>query len=131
MMYMSCMYLKTSMNQSIIIFTTPPTQLGSLSNKYAIPFSDITIPGSNTSSDSGPSKIPAGETVLVIKTPRGVYIRTPQGKIFAVRAGTKGLGGESTAVGASGTSAASLLTSNTITTKSGDAQGGLHALLRK
>ena len=56
---------------------------------------DITIPGS-TSSDSGPSKIPAGETVLVIKTPRGVYIRTPQGKIFAVRAGTKGLGAPGT-----------------------------------
>ena len=78
----------------------------------SISFSDITIPGSNTSSDSGPSKIPAGETVLVIKTPRGVYIRTPQGKIFAVRAGTKGLGGDTSALGTTKTSATSLLTSN-------------------
>ena len=46
---------------------------------------DIIIPGTNTSTDSGPNKIPAGEKVLVIKTPKGVYIRTNQGKIFAVR----------------------------------------------
>ena len=46
---------------------------------------DIIIPGTNTSTDAGPNKIPAGEKVLVIKTPKGVYIRTNQGKIFAVR----------------------------------------------
>ena len=46
---------------------------------------DIIIPGTNTSTDTGPNKIPAGEKVLVIKTPKGVYIRTNQGKIFAVR----------------------------------------------
>jgi hypothetical protein len=34
-------------------------------------------------------KIPAGENVLVIRTPKGVYIRTPKGKIFAVRSAIK------------------------------------------
>ena len=55
------------------------------------PVSDILIPGTNTSTDSGATqnKIPAGEKVLVIKTPKGVYIRTGQGKIFAVRTAPK------------------------------------------
>ena len=47
---------------------------------------DIPIPGAT----QGVTKIPAGETVLVIRTPKGVYIRTPQGKIFAVRSTPKG-----------------------------------------
>ena len=50
--------------------------------------SDIPIPGAST---QGVNKIPAGETVLVIRTPKGVYIRTPQGKIFAVRSTPKGV----------------------------------------
>ena len=48
-------------------------------------FSDIVIPGTNTATQSsggggggGRNKIPAGETVLVIKTPKGMYIRTNQ-----------------------------------------------------
>ena len=57
---------------------------------------DIIIPGTNTSTDAGPNKIPAGEKVLVIKTPKGVYIRTNQGKIFAVRTTPK-TSGSSTA----------------------------------
>ena len=55
-------------------------------------------------------KIPAGQQVLVIKTPRGVYIRTPEGKIFAVRTSGK-LGNETSpvagaAAGVAGTAAA-------------------------
>ena len=52
---------------------------------------DIIIPGTTTISDasSATNKIPAGEKVLVIKTPKGVYIRTSQGKIFAVRTAPK------------------------------------------
>ena len=56
-------------------------------------FVDIVIPGTATATQSGSSsgsRIPAGETVLVIKTPKGVYIRTNQGKIFAVRTAPKG-----------------------------------------
>ena len=49
-------------------------------------YTDIPIPGAT----QGITKIPAGETVLVIRTPKGVYIRTPQGKIFAVRSTPKG-----------------------------------------
>ena len=53
---------------------------------YVTPtISDIVIPGTNTATNSGPSKIPAGENVLVIKTSKGVYIRTNTGRIFAVR----------------------------------------------
>ena len=53
---------------------------------------DIIIPGTTTISDASSqptNKIPAGEKVLVIKTPKGVYIRTSQGKIFAVRTAPK------------------------------------------
>ncbi|XP_053377474.1 helicase ARIP4-like [Mercenaria mercenaria] len=49
---------------------------------------EIVLPGTNTSTEAGttePKKIPAGQQVLVIRTPKGVYIRTPDGKIFAVR----------------------------------------------
>ena len=59
---------------------------------------DIPIPGAT----QGVTKIPAGETVLVIRTPKGVYIRTPQGKIFAVRSTPKG-----SETGSSGSSAGS------------------------
>jgi hypothetical protein len=52
---------------------------------------DIIIPGTATSTDSRGSRIPAGENVLVIKTPKGVYIRTNQGKIFAVRTAPKSM----------------------------------------
>ncbi|GAB1600203.1 helicase ARIP4-like [Argonauta hians] len=45
---------------------------------------DIMLPGSNNNS-SYPDVIPAGQQIHVIKTPRGVYIRTNKGKIFAVR----------------------------------------------
>ncbi|WAR25686.1 ARIP4-like protein [Mya arenaria] len=48
----------------------------------------IVLPGTNTTTEAGtsePKKIPAGQQVLVIRTPKGVYIRTPDGKIFAVR----------------------------------------------
>lgn len=66
---------------------------------------DIIIPPTNTTSDSAPSKIPAGEKVLIIKTPKGVYIRTSHGKIFAVRTASK-----------TGTTAASPTTTITSTT---------------
>lgn len=51
-------------------------------------FAEIVLPGTNTTTEAGtvePKKIPAGQQVLVIRTPKGVYIRTPDGKIFAVR----------------------------------------------
>ena len=50
---------------------------------------DIVVPGTNTTTNSQGSRIPAGENVLVIKTPRGIYLRTQQGKIFAVRTSPK------------------------------------------
>ena len=51
-------------------------------------YTEIVLPGTNTTTEAGktePKKIPAGQQVLVIRTPKGVYIRTPDGKIFAVR----------------------------------------------
>ena len=58
--------------------------------KYLYNFflTEIVLPGTNTTTEAGktePKKIPAGQQVLVIRTPKGVYIRTPDGKIFAVR----------------------------------------------
>ncbi|XP_078595278.1 helicase ARIP4-like isoform X2 [Branchiostoma floridae x Branchiostoma japonicum] len=51
---------------------------------------DIPIPGS-ASSTSSAQKIPAGTQITVIRTHRGMYIRTNDGKIFAVRAGAPGM----------------------------------------
>ncbi|XP_066284972.1 helicase ARIP4-like isoform X2 [Branchiostoma lanceolatum] len=51
---------------------------------------DIPIPGS-ASSSSSVQKIPAGSQITVIRTHRGMYIRTNDGKIFAVRAGAPGM----------------------------------------
>nr|XP_022335587.1 helicase ARIP4-like [Crassostrea virginica] len=51
---------------------------------------DIMLPGTATSTQStagtSTNKIPAGQQIFIIKTPKGVYIRTNSGKIFAVRA---------------------------------------------
>ncbi|XP_061195480.1 helicase ARIP4-like isoform X1 [Saccostrea echinata] len=49
---------------------------------------DIMLPGTATSTQStaGTNRIPAGQQIFIIKTPKGVYIRTNSGKIFAVRA---------------------------------------------
>ncbi|KAL5015023.1 hypothetical protein ScPMuIL_009293 [Solemya velum] len=49
---------------------------------------EITLPGKTTVTDAGDikaNKIPSGSKVHVIKTPKGVYLRTTDGKIFAVR----------------------------------------------
>jgi len=54
-------------------------------------FVDIMLPGShNAPWDPSENKIPAGEKILVIKTPKGVYVRTKQGKVFAVHSGAMG-----------------------------------------
>ena len=58
------------------------------------------MPGTNTATPSGAvdpnNKIAAGQKILVIKTPKGVYIRTSDGKMFAVRSklGESGDGGD-------------------------------------
>ncbi|KAH9492981.1 hypothetical protein Btru_022815 [Bulinus truncatus] len=63
---------------------------------------EIVLPGTTTNTQAGASannKIGAGEKILVIKTPKGVYIRTNDGKMFAVRsksgAGIADIGGTS------------------------------------
>lgn|SRR6218665_193780 len=80
---------------------------------------DIIIPPTNTSSDSAPSKIPAGEKVLIIRTPKGVYIRTSHGKIFAVRTTPKpGATGATASTAAMTTAASASNTTSTISTAS-------------
>ncbi|KAI4871614.1 hypothetical protein NFI96_013391, partial [Prochilodus magdalenae] len=49
---------------------------------------DIVIPGSNSSSDVQ-ARISAGESIHVIRGTKGTYIRTSDGRIFAVRAAGK------------------------------------------
>lgn len=81
----------------------PQTKPGVTVHKI-VTTTDITLPGTTTNTQSGVSasggtlvnKIPAGQQVFVIKTPKGVYIRTKEGKIFAVRAKTPLLSGIST-----------------------------------
>jgi hypothetical protein len=50
-------------------------------------FADIVLPQPNGRNPSEPlsnSILPAGERIHVIQTPKGIYIRTKEGKIFAV-----------------------------------------------
>lgn len=83
---------------------------------------DIMLPGTATSTQStagtSTNKIPAGQQIFIIKTPKGVYIRTNSGKIFAVRAKFP-LSGSTTAVASSSspvTSATNSSTTSALTT---------------
>ncbi|XP_059177576.1 helicase ARIP4-like isoform X2 [Physella acuta] len=81
---------------------------------------DIVLPGTNTGTQAGASvnnKIGAGEKILVIKTPKGVYIRTNDGKMFAVRSKT---GAGLTDIG--GTSGVTTTTATTTFTSAGGNQ---------
>lgn len=73
----------------------------------------VTIPLNNSSDP--PVEIPPGTEILVMKTPKGVYLRIPDGRIIAVRLPTTG---EMAAAGQSGDSAGS----NTATTSAGNKQ---------
>ncbi|CAL1535806.1 unnamed protein product, partial [Lymnaea stagnalis] len=78
---------------------------------------EIVLPGTNTGTQAGASatnKIGAGEKILVIKTPKGVYIRTNDGKMFAVRSKT---GAGLTDIG--GTSGTTTTTATTTFTSAG------------
>lgn len=79
-------------------------------------FSDIMLPGTATSTQStagtSTNKIPAGQQIFIIKTPKGVYIRTNSGKIFAVRAKFP-LSGSTTAVASSSSPVTSATNSST------------------
>uniref|UniRef100_A0A2C9JT34 Helicase ARIP4 n=1 Tax=Biomphalaria glabrata TaxID=6526 RepID=A0A2C9JT34_BIOGL len=82
---------------------------------------EIVLPGTATNTQAGASavnnKIGAGEKILVIKTPKGVYIRTNDGKMFAVRS-KSGVG-----IGdIGGTSASTTTTATTTFTSAGGNQ---------
>ncbi|XP_017266885.1 helicase ARIP4 isoform X2 [Kryptolebias marmoratus] len=49
---------------------------------------DIVIPGTNSSTDAQ-ARIPVGESIHVIRGTKGTYIRTSDGRIFAIRAANK------------------------------------------
>ena len=55
-----------------------------LSLIFAFSYTDIILPGTNTVTNSTPL-IKAGEQVTFIKTQKGVYLRTTDGRILAVR----------------------------------------------
>ncbi|CAG5131189.1 unnamed protein product [Candidula unifasciata] len=78
---------------------------------------EILLPGTNTGTQAGTpaNKIAAGQKILVIKTPKGVYIRTNDGKMFAVRSKT------GSALGETGSTpiTASTTTTTTITSAGG------------
>nr|XP_023676773.1 helicase ARIP4 isoform X2 [Paramormyrops kingsleyae] len=57
---------------------------------------DIVIPGSNSSSDVQ-ARISAGESIHVIRGTKGTYIRTGDGRIFAIRAAGKARSGDESA----------------------------------
>ncbi|KAL3187722.1 hypothetical protein MRX96_024748 [Rhipicephalus microplus] len=71
----------------------------------------VTIPLNNSSDP--PVEIPPGTEILVMKTPKGVYLRIPDGRIIAVRLPTTG---EMAAAGQSGES----LGGNAATTSAGN-----------
>lgn len=82
-----------------------------------LPFflTDILLPGTTTTTSSGtpqPNKIASGQKILVIKTPKGVYIRTNDGKMFAVRSKAGNGDGD----GTTGTASTSTVSSGVNTT---------------
>ena len=107
----------------------PQTKPGVTVHKI-VTTTDITLPGTSTNTQSGVSasggtlmnKIPAGQQVFVIKTPKGVYIRTKEGKIFAVRAKTPLVSGISSAPTTSVTTVTIKNSAATVTPKIGTAQ---------
>lgn len=58
---------------------------------------DIVIPETNSSTDVK-ARISAGESIHVIRGTKGTYIRTCDGRIFAIRAASKLKAGEEKAV---------------------------------
>ncbi|XP_067855097.1 helicase ARIP4 [Heptranchias perlo] len=68
---------------------------------------DIVIPGTNTSTDVQ-ARINAGESIHVIRGTKGMYIRTCDGRIFAVRMGNKPKVAEGNHAAASGSQGAAL-----------------------
>ncbi|GFR72897.1 helicase ARIP4-like [Elysia marginata] len=87
---------------------------------------EIVLPGTNTSTPSGGSsnKISAGQKILVIKTPKGVYIRTNDGKMFAVR--SKSGGGLGNVVAGAGSTGGAASTTTTTTLTSADGNRGMY-----
>ncbi|XP_045551945.1 helicase ARIP4 isoform X2 [Salmo salar] len=67
---------------------------------------DIVIPGTNSSTDVK-ARISAGESIHVIRGTKGTYIRTCDGRIFAIRAASKLKAGEEKAVAPKNTQKAS------------------------
>ena len=92
---------------------------------YGLPLPEIVLPGTNTgtTAGSGVNKINSGQKILVIRTPKGVYIRTNDGKMFAVRSKTGiGLPGE-TASMSSASAATSTTSTVSLSTSSSNNQG--------
>uniref|UniRef100_A0A452IM55 Uncharacterized protein n=1 Tax=Gopherus agassizii TaxID=38772 RepID=A0A452IM55_9SAUR len=68
---------------------------------------DIVIPGTNTSTDVQ-ARISAGESIHIIRGTKGTYIRTSDGRIFAIRTTGKPKGSEDRRTAASGSQGLSL-----------------------
>ncbi|XP_042741347.1 helicase ARIP4 isoform X1 [Lagopus leucura] len=68
---------------------------------------DIVIPGTNTSTDVQ-ARISAGESIHIIRGTKGTYIRTSDGRIFAIRTTGKPKGNEDRRAAASGSQSSSL-----------------------
>ncbi|XP_062441453.1 helicase ARIP4 isoform X3 [Rhea pennata] len=68
---------------------------------------DIVIPGTNTSTDVQ-ARISAGESIHIIRGTKGTYIRTSDGRIFAIRTSGKPKGSEDRRTAASGSQSSSL-----------------------
>ncbi|BFZ10339.1 hypothetical protein BsWGS_13379 [Bradybaena similaris] len=98
-----------SREEKVKPFGLQPLRPG-VSIHQVITTTDIVLPGTNTGTQAGANgnKIVAGEKIMVIKTPKGVYIRTDDGKMFAVKS--------KSGFGLEGITGASLATSSTATT---------------
>ncbi|XP_041047100.1 helicase ARIP4 [Carcharodon carcharias] len=85
---------------------------------------DIVIPGTNTSTDVQ-ARINAGESIHVIRGTKGMYIRTCDGRIFAVRMGNKPKVTEGNHAAASGSQGDSLNHGSHSSSSPDQAQKGL------
>ncbi|KAM6413963.1 helicase ARIP4 isoform 1-T1 [Rhynochetos jubatus] len=97
----------TSSSNSAVNFPINYLQRAGVLVQKIVTTTDIVIPGTNTSTDVQ-ARISAGESIHIIRGTKGTYIRTSDGRIFAIRTTGKPKGNEDRRTAASGSQSSSL-----------------------
>ncbi|KAM9271859.1 helicase ARIP4 isoform 2-T2 [Cariama cristata] len=97
----------TSSSNSAVNFPINYLQRAGVFVQKIVTTTDIVIPGTNTSTDVQ-ARISAGESIHIIRGTKGTYIRTSDGRIFAIRTTGKPKGNEDRRTAAAGSQSSSV-----------------------